>query len=72
MKTTREKRIEDNRKYNKKIWKSLRIEVAIKTYGFDNVKSAISQWLNYQRENAKLLREKRALESKLAEIEKKI
>jgi hypothetical protein len=65
-------RIEAGRKLHRKIWKSCGIEKAIRTYGFPAVKSALNAWINYQRENAKLLREKRELEKKLLEIEKKL
>ena len=64
--------MENIRKLNRQVWKSLGIERGIKKYGFASVKSALNSWLNYQRENAKLLKEKRALENKLAEIERKL
>lgn len=70
MKSKTQKKVEASRKLHRQVWKSLGIERAIKRYGFVGVKSALTAWLNYQRENAKLLREKRELEAKLAEVEK--
>lgn len=72
MKTFREKKIDEAKKLNHKIWKSMKIEEAVNSYGLEQVKKSVTKWLTYQRENAKLLREKRALESKLAEINNKI
>ena len=72
MKTKLEKRLEASKKLNREIWKSLRIDQAITTYGFATVKSALNNWIYYQRKNAKLLKEQRQLELKLAEIKKKL
>ena len=72
MKTLREKRIEKATRFTKQIWKSVRIESAVKVYGLSAVKGALSKWLNYQRENQKLLRQKRELEKRLAEVNSKI
>lgn len=66
------KRRKESQKLNKKIWKSLGIDRVVKIYGFLEVKASMNNWLNYQRENAKLLKEKRVLEEKLAEVEKKL
>jgi|WetSurMetagenome_2_1015567.scaffolds.fasta_scaffold1793019_2 hypothetical protein len=67
-----EAKVKQINRVNKAIWKSLGIERAIKKYGFIQVKSAINTWSRYQTENAKLLREKRELEQKLSEIDKKL
>lgn len=67
-----EKNVVERNKLHKKIWKSLKIEQSVKIYGFPAVKSALSKWVQYQQANAKLLKEKRALETKLAEIDKKL
>lgn len=73
MKTQKQqKKAEQARKLNRQIWKLLNIERAVEKYGFPATKAAIVKWVNYQRENAKLLREKRELESQLAEIESKL
>jgi len=72
MKTKREKNVEVRRKSNRQIWKDLSIEKVIGKHGFDAVKGAVTAWLNYQRENAKLLKEKRELETKLKEVEAKL
>lgn len=72
MKTKLEKRMDENRKRNRELWKAMRIENTVKVYGFNAVKASLTAWLNYQRENAKLLKEKRELENKLKEIEKKL
>ena len=71
-KQTIKDRFEAKRKITKKILQSLRLERVIKVYGFPAVKSALNHWVTYQRENAKLLREKEELEEKLIEINKKI
>ena len=72
MKTKTEKNVEERNKLHKKIWKALRIEKAVKEFGFPAVKSALTKWVVYQQQNAKLLREKRELEAKLQEIDKKL
>lgn len=72
MKTYREKKQEEKMKLTKKIWNALNIEKAVKKFGFNEVKTALNHWTNYQRQNAKLIREKRALEAKLAEVESKL
>lgn len=72
IKTYREKKAEIARKSNHKIWKLLNIEKVVKVHGFEATKRAIGKWLEYQRTNAKLLKEKRALEQKLNEIEGKL
>ena len=72
MKTQKQKKEEAIQKQTRLVWKSLKIESAIKKYGFSVVKSALNRWIKYQQENAKLLKEKGLLESKLAEIENKL
>lgn len=72
MKSYRDKKNEDAKKLNNKIWKALNIEKVIKDYGFKDVKMSLSKWIKYQQENAKLLKEKRTLEDKLAEIASKL
>lgn len=72
MKSYSERKAEATNKAHKKIWKALRIENAVKVHGFAAVKASLNKWVNYQRENAKLLKEKRELEKKLAEVEKKL
>lgn len=72
MKNKTDKNVEIRNKLHKKIWKSLNIDKSVKLYGFPNVKSALTKWVLYQQTNAKLLKEKRDLENKLAEIDKKL
>lgn len=72
MKTNNQKREDSKKKINHKIWKDLNIEKVVKTHGFEQTKTAISKWLTYQRENAKLLKQRRELESKLADINSKL
>ncbi len=72
MKTHREKKAEVIKKQNHQIWKALGIEKVVSAHGFEATKRAMGKWLEYQRTNSKLLREKRALEQKLADIESKL
>jgi len=72
MKSSRDKSIEATRKLDKQIWKSVGIEGAIKQFGFPAVKHALNKWIVYQQQNAKLLREKKLLDEKLAEIEQRL
>ena len=72
MKTKTQKNVEERNKLHKKIWKALKIDSAVKMYGFPAVKSSLAKWVQYQQTNAKLIREKGILEAKLAEIYRKL
>lgn len=72
MKTYSQKKKESVAKLDKQIWAACGIEKAVKKFGFEAVKHSLNKWTTYQRENAKLLREKRALLEKLSELEGKL
>lgn len=72
MKNLREKRQAQVLKNRKAIWKSLNIERTVKVFGYAEVKSAVSQWLNLQRSRASLEKKKAELEKELKEVSKKL
>lgn len=72
MKTYREKKQEKALLEVKKVWKALRIDAVVKSYGIPAVRHALTKWVEYQRKNATLLKKKSDLEKELAEINKKI
>lgn len=69
---TREKRQAEVLKNRKAIWKNLKLEQAVKTHGLDQVKSAITNWLNLERTRASLEKKRAILEKELSEVSKKL
>jgi hypothetical protein len=72
MKTGLEKRQADQKKLFRKVIKTLAIDKAIRLHGEKDVKWAITKYLSGVRERTKLLKEKAAAESKMAEISRKL
>lgn len=72
MKSYRDRKNEEQKKINHKIWSFLNIEKAIKKFGFPSVKLSLNKWIKYQQENSRLLKDKRILEGKLSEINNKL
>lgn len=70
--THKERRIQEKRRLNLKIWKALNIEKVVKTFGLASVRSSIGNWLRSQSDLAKAERMKIELEKKLAEINAKL
>lgn len=66
------KKSEAKHKVYKRIWKALHVEQVCKEYGTDVVKQALNKWVTYQRDNARLLKDKKELEARLKEIEAKL
>ncbi len=72
MKTSSEKRQALALRTRKQIWSALNIEKATKRFGYTEVKSAITNWLNLQRSRTSLEKKRDELEAALSEVTKKL
>jgi len=61
-------------RYDKKIEKAImkHLDVAAKKYGMSDVRHGANKWCNAQREKVSLTKAQKALEAKLAEVNRKL